>query len=172
MINTSRGDLIDTQALKQAIVNRQLKVGLDVFDGEPAGGAAPFADAELARLTTCTPHIGASTAQSSEAIADEVVRIIHVFRETGRPPNAVNICQRSPATHSLVVRHFNRVGVLATVLDALRREGVNIEEMDNAIFEGANAACCTLQLDQQPSMALLQELARNEDILQVQLEPR
>ncbi len=171
-INTSRGDLVDTEALKAAITSRGLRVGLDVFSDEPAGGEAEFPDTALAELITCTPHIGASTRQSSDAIADEVVRIVHVFRETGRPPNSVNLCQRTPATHSLVVRHFNRVGVLAGVLDGLRREGVNVEEMDNAVFDGAQAACCTLQLDQEPTAGLLAELAAQEHILQVQLEPR
>ena len=172
LINTSRGDVVDAVALKEAIHGRGLRVGLDVFEDEPAAGAAEFADTDLARLVTCTPHIGASTDQASEAIAAEVVRIIGDFRETGRPPNTVNLCARTPATHSLVVRHYNRVGVLAGILDALREEDINVEEMDNAIFAGAGAACCTLQLDQEPSQRLIDDLSRLEHVLQVVLEPR
>src|SRR5690606_7322916 len=130
LINTSRGDLVDTAALKQAIESKGLRVGLDVFEGEPKGGVDAFNDVELAKLATCTPHIGASTDQASEAIADEVVRIVKAFRETGRPLNTVNLCAKTPATHALVVRHHNRVGVLAGVLDSLRSEGLNVEEME------------------------------------------
>ena len=172
MVNTSRGDVVDTTALKEAIRSKGLRVGLDVFEGEPGAGVAEFADADLAGAVTCTPHIGASTHQASEAIAAEVVEIINAFRATGRPRNVVNVCARTPATHSLVIRHFNRVGVLAGVLDALREEDINVEEMENAIFAGASAACCTLQLDQAPSPNLIDRLSALDHVLQVHLEPR
>lgn len=172
LINTSRGDVIDTAALKTAIREKNLRVGLDVFENEPSGGEADFPDPELARLVTATPHIGASTEQAAEAIAAEVVRIVQVFRQTGKPPNTVNLCERTAATHSLVVRHFNRVGVLAGVLDLLRDAGINVEEMENTIFEGAEAACCTLQLDTAPPAELLDRLRHSENILQVTLEAR
>ena len=172
LINTSRGELVDTNALVEAIREKQLRVGLDVFEDEPRGGDADFQDSELAGLLTATPHIGASTDQASEAIAEEVVRITRTFRETGKPPNTVNMCARSPATHCLVVRHYDRVGVLASVLDLLREEGINVEEMENTVFEGANAACCTLQLDTPPSSQALTLLERNENILRVALQTR
>ncbi len=172
LVNTARGDIVDVPALKSAIAQKGLRTGLDVFTDEPGSGTADFQDTELANLVTATPHIGASTEQASEAIADEVVRIVRSFRETGRPVNAVNLCARSPATHSLVVRHFNRVGVIAGVLDALREEGINVEEMDNTVFDGAAAACCTLQLDQPPSTELLTEVDAIENVLQVTLEAR
>ncbi|MDH3719339.1 MAG: 3-phosphoglycerate dehydrogenase family protein [Planctomycetota bacterium] len=172
LINTSRGDLVDTAALSEAILAKGLRVGLDVFEDEPGSGQAEFADVDLASIVTGTPHIGASTEQASEAIADEVVRIIDSFRETGHPPNAVNLCARTPATHSFVVRHYNRVGVLAGVLDALREEGINVEEMENTIFDGTLAACCTLQLDQPPSPQIIDQLTSDENIIQVHLEAR
>lgn len=172
LINTARGDVIDTAALKTAIREKNLRVGLDVFEGEPGGGEAEFADVELAKMATATPHIGASTDEAAEAIAAEVVRIVREFRATGKPPNTVNLCGRTPATHSLVVRHYNRVGVLAGVLDGLRAEGVNVEEMENTIFDGARAACCTLQLDSSPSKDAIARLQQSADVLQVTLEAR
>ena len=172
LINAARGEVIDYDALAEAIKQKGLRVGLDVYPDEPKQGDAPFANTELASLVTATPHIGASTDEAAEAIADEVVRIVTLFRETGKPVNTVNMCARSPATYSLVVRHFNRVGVLASVLDLLREEGINVEEMENTIFEGAKAACCTLQLDTAPSDAAIAALHQNESILQVSLESR
>lgn len=172
LINTSRGDLVDAAALTDAIESKGLRVGLDVYENEPTSGTADFSDTDLANIVTATPHIGASTDQASEAIASEVLRIINTFRETGRPLNAVNMCARTPATHSLVIRHYNRVGVLASVLDSLREEDVNVEEMENTIFDGASAACCTLQLDQPLSQNLLNNLAGQDNILQVHLEAR
>jgi D-3-phosphoglycerate dehydrogenase len=172
LINTSRGDLVDTAALKEAIRAKRLRVGLDVFENEPKADVAEFSDIELAGIVTGTPHIGASTLQASEAIAAEVVQIIQEFRNTGRALNAVNLCARTPATHALVVRHYNRVGVLAGVLDSLRAEGINVEEMENTIFSGASAACCTLQLDRPPSNEVIATLSRLEHVIQVHLEAR
>jgi D-3-phosphoglycerate dehydrogenase len=68
-----------------------------------------------------------------------------------------------------VVRHFNRVGVLAGVLDALREADVNVEEMENAIFSGGTAAVCTLKLDQKPEQDTISRISENPDIIQVSL---
>ena len=172
LINAARGEIVDTAALKQAIAAKKLRVGLDVYEDEPPATATEFADTELADLVTCTPHIGASTDQAAEAIADEAVRIVKTFKEQGVPANAVNMCARTPATHSFVVRHYNRVGVLAAVLQAVRKDGVNIEEMQNIIFEDAKAASCTLQLDSPPSAAALNAIRAHEAVIQIDLHPR
>lgn len=172
LINTSRGDVVDAVALKEAIHSKGLRVGLDVFENEPASGAGEFADTELAGMVTCTPHIGASTDQASESIAAKVVEIIREFYSTGRPTNVVNWCERSSATHSMVIRHLNRVGVLATILDALRDESINVEEMENSIFEGDSAACCTLQLSQAPSEDLVEQLSGHPHVLQLHVKSR
>ncbi len=167
LINTSRGSLMDTQAVREGIATKGLRVGLDVFENEPTGADETWTDTELATLTTCTPHIGASTEQASEAIASEVVRIVNVFIETSHPPGTVNLCARSPETHRLVVRHYNRVGVLATVLDGLRAEGINVEEVENLVFAGGNAACCSMQVDHIPSDKLIESLKSAPNIIQV-----
>ncbi|MBN1393904.1 MAG: hypothetical protein JW959_02650 [Pirellulales bacterium] len=171
LINTSRGPLVDTQALRKAIAEKGLRVGLDVYEGEPAAGDKEFPDAELASMATCTPHIGASTDQAAEAIAIEVVRIVDLFLKTGHPAGTVNICARSAATYRLVLRHLNRVGVLAFVLDGLREEGINVEEIENTIFEGAEAGCCSMLLDQKPSEKLIKHFRGNQSILYVMLNP-
>jgi D-3-phosphoglycerate dehydrogenase len=171
LINTSRGPLVDTEALRAAIAEKGLRVGLDVFEGEPAGGEAEWTDTALASLVTCAPHIGASTDQASEAVAAEVVRIIAAFVATGHPPGTVNLCAHSPARFRMVARHLNRVGVLAFVLGGLREEGINVEEMENTIFAGAAAACCSMLLDQQPSDGLLERMRKNENILHLTLNP-
>jgi len=171
LINTSRGPLVDAAALREAIAKKKIRVGMDVFENEPAGGEADFADRELASLVTCTPHIGASTDQAAEAIASEVVRIINLFLKTGHPAGTVNLCARSPAKYRLVIRHLNRVGILAFVLDGLREEGINVEEIENTIFAGAEAGCCSLLLDQPPSAKLIDFIRGNPSILHAVLNP-
>ncbi|MEK6269524.1 MAG: NAD(P)-binding domain-containing protein [Planctomycetales bacterium] len=165
LVNAGRGELIDSEALLAAIGEKQLRVGLDVFENEPAGGKADFSDLDLVQQVTATPHIGASTAEAAEAVASEVVRIVSVFLKTGRPPVAVNLCDYGEAKCNLVVRHLNRVGVLAGLLDGLRKEEINVEEMDNVIFAGGEAACCTLLLSAEPSKNFLNSLDEQEAIL-------
>ena len=167
LINTSRGEVVDTEALKDAIKQKNLRVGLDVYENEPAAAAKDFGDKELAGMITGTPHIGASTNQAAEAVADEVVRIVRAYKDTGSPTNAVNIQKANLAQCDLIVRHYNRVGVLAGVLDGLRTEGINIEEMENIIFTGQTAAHCTLKLDSKPSGELVSSIENNDNIIQV-----
>ena len=101
-----------------------------------------------------------------------MVRIVETFQRTGHPAGAVNLASGSPATQRMVVRHYDRVGVLAAVLDALREEGINVEEMENAVFAGAQAACCALQLSKPPSAKLVACLRSNPNIIHVLLNPR
>ena len=108
-------------------------------------------------MVTGTHHIGASTDQASEAIAEEVVRIIRAYKETGNRLTVSTSERRLPQHYNLVVRHYNQVGVFAGVLDELRNEGINIEEMENMIFEGGLAASCSLKLDDKPSAQNLKQ---------------
>ena len=171
LINTSRGELVDTAALKDAVEAKQLKVGIDVFEDEPSGGKAAFTQTDLASMVTCTPHIGASTDQTAEAIAAEVVKIVRDYRERGFPSSPVNMKRTSSAACRLTVQHLNKVGVLATILDGLRAENINVLEMQNAIFDGAKTASCTLRLDAMPDSKWLERLVpENEAILNATIQ--
>ena len=168
-VNTSRGEVVDQAALVAAMHSRGIRVGLDVFAAEPSSGAGEFGDPirEESGLYG-THHIGASTDQAQEAIAAETVRIVREFKETGNVPNVVNLARQTPATHRLVVRHLDKPGVLASVLDAIKSEQINVQEMENIVFEGAAAAVARINLDNAPSADLLDSLrAQNTDILEL-----
>ena len=103
LINTSRGEVVDTAALKVAILHKGLKAALDVYENEPSAGDNAFADTDLAGMITGTHHIGASTTQASEAIAGEVVNIVRAYKETGTPINLVNHQDKSDGIINLVI---------------------------------------------------------------------
>jgi D-3-phosphoglycerate dehydrogenase / 2-oxoglutarate reductase len=90
-INTSRGSLVDEAALCEAIKAKGVRAGLDVYDKQPGEPQAKF-DCDLSKLqgVYTTHHSGASTDQAQNAVAGEVVRIVKVYRESGRVENAVN----------------------------------------------------------------------------------
>lgn len=170
-INTSRGEVVDQAALANAIKTRGVRAGLDVYANEPASSTGEFTD-EIAKDNGLygTHHIGASTDQAQEAIAAETVRIIREFRDTGKVPNVVNLAQRTPATHRLVVRHLDRPGVLASVLDAIKAEQINVQEMENIVFDGAEAAVARINLDNAPSEDMIKRLrTESPDIVEMDL---
>ena len=169
LINTARGEVVDQPALIEAMRTRGIRAGLDVFTAEPTSATAEFSDPirDEANLYG-THHVGASTDQAQEAIATETVRIIREFKETGKVPNVVNLARQTPATHRLVVRHQDRPGVLASVLDAIKAEQINVQEMENIVFEGAEAAVARINLDKAPDSDALDRLrAESADIIEL-----
>jgi len=171
LVNTSRAEVVDHEALAAAVRERGIRVGLDVYPDEPTTGTAAYHLALLDEPGVYgTHHIGASTDQAQEAIAAETVRIVRAFAETGRVPNVVNLARQSPATHMLVVRHRDRPGVLAHVFEQLHDAGINVQETENIVFEGAEAAVARINLDHAPTADLLAAIsAGNENILSAQL---
>ena len=170
-INTARAEVVDHAALARAVTERGIRVGLDVFASEPAGGTGEVTEA-LFQLPGVigTHHIGASTDQAQEAIAAETARIVLDYKATGRVPNVVNVAKRSPATHLLVVRHLDRVGVLAAVFDRIKAAGINVQETENIVFEGAKAAVARIHVNQAPSTETLDAIRTSSgDILSLSL---
>ena len=91
-INTSRGECVDQPALIDAMRDRGVRAGLDVFADEPAGSDGPFADpiADEANLYG-THHIGAGTEQAEDDVGDAVVDIIEQFLNRGTVASCVNL---------------------------------------------------------------------------------
>jgi D-3-phosphoglycerate dehydrogenase len=169
LINAARAEVVDAAALARAIAEKQLRVATDVFDEEPKSATGAFGDA-LGKSAGVygTHHVGASTHQAQQAIADETVRIVRAFVERGEVPNCVNLATKSPAAFQLLVRHLDKVGVLAEVLGAIRRHNINVEEMENTIFEGAHAASAKIRLGARPPPELLDEIrGKLADVLHV-----
>jgi D-3-phosphoglycerate dehydrogenase len=170
-VNTARGEVVDEQALVNAMRTRGVRAGVDVYAVEPTSATGEFKD-DVAKEDALygTHHIGASTDQAQEAIAAETVRIVKQFKETGQAPNVVNLARQTPATHRLVVRHVDRPGVLAGVLDAIKSEQINVQEMENIVFDGAAAAVARINLDNAPSEAILNEIrSGSADIIELNL---
>ena len=91
LLNTARGEILDERALLDAIETKGIRAGLDVYDGEPVSGQATFASV-LAQHPSVygTPHVGASTEQAQNAVAEECVRMIEA-RAQGQVLHCVNL---------------------------------------------------------------------------------
>jgi D-3-phosphoglycerate dehydrogenase len=165
LLNTSRGDLIDEAALLDAIGSKGLRVGLDVYPDEPASGQAEWSSALAShRAVVGTHHIGASTDQAQRAIAAGVVEIVDGFQR-GEILYCVNLERARLGVCSLHVRHYDRVGVLAQVLDLLRRAGLNVEQMENRVFQGRNAAVATIDVGDEIPREVLAAIGAIPDVI-------
>ncbi len=162
VINTARPDVVDYKALAKAVREKGLRVGVDVYPGEPASATADFTH-EILGLPGVygTHHIGASTDQAQEAIAAETVRIVKTFKETGRVPNVVNLAKKTPAAYSLIIRHKDQPGVLACVFAKLAAAGINAHETENIVFEAAEAAIARINIDREPAAPMIDSMRKD-----------
>ena len=99
--------MVNEDALARVVEEKGIKAGLDVFCNEPGSDGSwstPLAGIEG---VYGTHHIGASTAQASEAVGDDVVRIIETWKTTGDVPNCVNL---AVARHDLSSRDRSAQG--------------------------------------------------------------
>jgi len=163
-LNTSRAEVVDEAALREAVTAGVIKVGADVFLNEPEEKSGPYSN-PLAMMPGVygTHHIGASTNQAQNAVAAEVVSIINDYMHQGVVRNWVNRAKKTAAKWQLVVRHFDKPGVLANVLDDLKGSKINVQEIENVIFEGQQTACCTMKLDARPAEEIVEGIRKRAD---------
>ena len=170
-LNTSRAEVVDESALREAVSAGTLKVGADVFTNEPEEKSGPYSH-PLAMLAGVygTHHIGASTNQAQNAVASEAVTIINDYIHQGYVRNWVNRAKKTAAKWQLVVRHFDKPGVLANVLEDLKTSKINVQEVENVIFEGQQTACCTMKLDARPQDEVIDGIRkRGDEVIQASL---
>ncbi|MBI3834010.1 MAG: NAD(P)-binding domain-containing protein [Planctomycetes bacterium] len=148
VINTARAEVMDYAALADAITKRGIRAGLDVYPAEPSKSHDEFHSAIVrgGGVVYGTHHIGASTEQAQDAIAAETVRIVKEYLQSGRVENCVNLSAGSRGRFVVVVRHRNQPGVLAHTLNEISYAGVNVEEMENVICSGSEAACAQIKV--------------------------
>jgi len=168
LINTSRQDVINEDDLLEAVKEKNIRYACDVFKGEPEGKAGEVSSKLMNNPNIyVTHHIGASTEQAQDAVAEETLNIIKKFVHSGVIDHWVNRAKIIDANFQLVVKHYDKPGVLATVLDVIRAGNINIEEIENIIFEGGIAACCTMKLQAAATADMLKQISENANVISI-----
>ena len=168
LINTSRQDIVIEDDLLEAIKEKNIRFACDVFSGEPESKTGEV-KSKLQNNPNIyvTHHIGASTAQAQDAVAQETINIINHFVHSGVIDHWVNRANITDAHYQLVVKHYDKPGVLAGVLDLLREGDINIEEIENVIFDGGLAASCTMKLKNAATADMLKKMSENQNVISV-----
>lgn len=163
-INTSRAGIVDEDALFKELNSGRIKAGLDVISDEPEFKQGEFSSRfqELDNVYV-SHHIGASTKQAQLAVASDAVDIVRGYVQEGQVRNWLNRCEHTDAPWQLVVRHYDKPGVIANVMNELKEADINAQELTNVIFEGKQTACCTIQLDAEPSSEIMKSIRTRQD---------
>lgn len=163
-INTSRAGVVNEDALYKELTSGRIRAGLDVFGDEPefkqGEFESRFQDVGNAYISH---HIGASTNQAQLAVASDAVDIVRGYKTTGKVRNWLNRCEHTDAPWQLVVRHYDKPGVIANVMNELKEADINAQELENVIFDGNVTACCTIQLDAEPSNTIMKSIRTRQD---------
>ena len=168
IINTSRQDVINEDDLLEAIKEKNFRVALDVFKGEPEGKSGEVKSKLQDNPNIyVTHHVGASTEQAQDAVAEETINIIKQYVHSGIIDHWVNRAKITDAHYQLVVKHYDKPGVLAGVLDLLREGSINIEEIENVIFDGGIAASCTMKLKNAATADMLKKMSENPNVISI-----
>lgn len=174
VVNTARDGVLNEQDMLLMIKQKNLRYAPDVYDNEPAATDKEFTNKEFSTNPNVygSHHIGASTDQAEESVAEEVVRIVTTFKGSGMVRNCVNLERESHAKYAMSVRHKDVVGVLAGVLRSLKEDNVNIQEMSNIVFSGSAAACCTLQIDSAPSSGAIEKIKAMPEVYGIEMNKK
>jgi len=131
-LNLARGPVVDIEALKEAMESGRVSgAGVDVFPEEPKSNQDPFeSPLQGIKNLILTPHIGGSTLEAQENIADFVPGKIMAFINSGSTANSVNFPNLTLPTfenaHRLLHVHENKPGVIASINSVLAEHDANI----------------------------------------------
>ncbi len=132
LINYARGEVVDLDALKNALQNEQLAgAAIDVYPQEPEKNGDKFST-PLQGLSNVilTPHIGGSTEEAQQNIGTDVSAKLFNFLEKGITTGSHTVPALSlppqEGTHRILHIHNNVPGVLSEINTQLSKHKINI----------------------------------------------
>ncbi|MCC7498014.1 MAG: phosphoglycerate dehydrogenase [Bryobacterales bacterium] len=147
IVNCARGELIDTEALREALESgRVAGAGLDVFNPEPLPAGHPLLQVDS---LIATPHIAGSTEEAQEIVGIRIVEQMITYLRDGIAINAVNVPAVSPEQYRTLGPYIiltERLGNFAANIATGNPKGVrltysgHIAEMNTQLIRNAGLA--------------------------------
>lgn len=171
LINLSRGEVMDEQAIVNAITEKHLAgLAADVFIDEPQQKGDLF-QSPLQHLNNVllTPHIGGSTLEAQENIGTDVAGKIIRYLETGNSMGSVSVpalnLPLQQSAHRILHIHHNVPGVLSEINTIMSKNKANILgqylQTNNAIGYVA------VDIDKKASAGLIADLKNSKETIRV-----
>ena len=161
IINLARADLVDTDALREALES-----------GKVASYVTDFPTEATLTLpnTVSIPHLGASTYESEDncavMAADELVE----YLTTGNIRNSVNYPAVS-IPHSGAARicicHLNIANMLSQITSAVSGEGINIENLSNG--SRGDYAYTIVELGVEPPASVVEKISAIDGVIRTRV---
>jgi D-3-phosphoglycerate dehydrogenase / 2-oxoglutarate reductase len=132
IINYARGGVVDLEALKDALVNKELSgAAVDVYPEEPEkNGDQFYSPLQGLSNVILTPHIGGSTEEAQQNIGEDVSNKLFNFLEKGITTGSHSIpalnLPLQENTHRILHIHNNVPGVLSEINTRLSSHKINI----------------------------------------------
>lgn len=159
LINNSRGELVDTDAVIAALESGTLGRYITDFPNDKLIGV---------KNAVCVPHLGASTPEAEDNCAVMAARQLTDYIENGNITNSVNFPALSlprEGKSRLCILHKNVANMIARFTSAISAKGINIANMSDK-SKGENAYCI-IDLDGEAGSALAEEIAQIDGVLRV-----
>ena len=161
LLNFSRGEIVDTPALLEALASGKLRRYVTDF---------PNDDLLCVKNVVCIPHLGASTPESENNCVTMVAHELDAYLKNGDIVNSVNYpeCVLPARTGKrLAVLHANIPNMVSQVTSGVAQSGINIDSMVNK-SRGA-FAYTVLDLDSDVPEEVLTKLSGVDGIYRVRL---
>ncbi len=173
LLNYARGEVVDLNALKQALVSGHLSgAGVDVFPWEPEKNGDRF-ESPLQGLPNVllTPHIGGSTEEAQLNIGEDVSTKMLNYLETGATTGSHTVPELSlpqqEKTHRILHIHNNIPGVLSEINSSLSDNKINV--LGQNLKTNDDIGYVVLDIDTKLSKSAVELLKKVKGALKVRL---
>ena len=159
ILNFSRGELADADAVKEALASGKLSSYVTDFPSDAMIGVDKV---------VCIPHLGASTPESEENCARMAAAEIRDYLELGSIHNSVNYPEvqlGEPEAVRVLVLHENIPNMISNITAAASKEGINIENMINKSKKDMSVT--VMEMAELPSAHALNTLAELPGIIRI-----
>lgn len=161
IINNSRGELVDTDAMIAALDSGKVSRYITDFPADKLIGV---------KNAVCVPHLGASTPEAEDYCAVMAARELTDYIENGNIKNSVNFPAVSMPKESVArvcIHHKNIKEILSKILNVISSQGINVANMQDA--SKGEYAYLILDLDDVPSAESLDKIRTFEGIIRVRM---
>jgi D-3-phosphoglycerate dehydrogenase len=159
LINNSRGELVDTDALLEAVASGKLARYITDFPADKMIGV---------QNVICVPHLGASTPEAEDNCAVMAGRQLVDYIENGNIVNSVNypaVTAVREGKARICVMHKNIANMIAQFSAAVSAKGINIANMIDK--SKGDYAYCIIDIDSDVTPDLVKNIAAIDGVLKV-----